>query len=445
MTETRFNWKYFIGLQLLAFAVLIILKPWQPNGDRIIHWDVSIYYSYLPATFIYNDVGLEQDWPVDMVKYQLILSRPHGGKELLKMSMGMAYMYAPFFAIGHAVALLHPAIAANGFSLPYHLALAFAGVFWAVLGLYFLYLFLCRFVSQSVSVLSVAILFVGTNLLHYTFVEGAMSHASLFALLAVLLELGERYLENQSAKKAVLLGLLVGVIILIRPIMILPVLGLVIFYVIRLKGMIQWAHVPLILVAASVPWVPQMLYWQYITGSWLYYSYEGEGFFFTDPQIINGLFSWRKGWLVYTPIMSFSIVGFWQLYKRQRAWFCLIAPLFVGYIFVIFSWWCWWYGGSFSSRPMVEFYPFLALPLALFVQQIVQLRKVFQIVVFSVLLALASLNVFQMMQYQKSILHYDSMTGETYKAIFLKLYWPEGYSDTVRPPNYEAAKNGQRD
>ncbi len=441
----NFNWKHFVALQVLAMAFLVILKPWQPNGDRIIHWDVSIYYTYLPATFIFEDIALQSQWPVDITKYELYISRSHNGKELLKMSMGMAYLYAPFFFVAHNVALFHPSFPASGYSLPYQVGLAFAGVFWAMLGVYFLFLFLCRFVQKRVAALTVAIIFIGTNLFYYTFWEGAMSHASLFALITLLLELAERYLEKQTVKKAVLLGLLVGLIILIRPIMVLPVLGLVVFYVIRLKGNIVWSHVPIVLLACFVPWLPQMAYWHFITGSWFYYSYGGEHFFFNDPKILEGLFSWRKGWLIYTPIMAFSILGFWFLYRNVRMWFWLIPPLFLGYIFVIFSWWCWWYGGSYGMRPMIEFYPFLALPLAFFVQAIFKARKAILFPAFIVIIALAAHNIFAITQYKKSLLHWDSMTAEAYKAIFLKTEWPAGYDAMLKTPNYEAAKKGVRE
>jgi len=443
MKKALFNWKHFVMLQLLAMVFLILIKPWQPNGDQIIHWDVSIYYAYLPATFIYNDVGIEQDWPVDMPKHQLILMRPHSGKELLKMSMGMTYMYAPFFFVAHAVALLSPEVVADGFSLPYQLALAFAGVFWAIVGVYFLFLFLSRFVTNRAAALSVAAVFVGTNLLYYTFWEGAMSHASLFGLMALVLEINERYLNKQTIKKAFLLGLLGGIIILIRPIMVLPLFGLVVFDVFRLKGAITWQHVPLVVLGVALPWLPQLLYWHFITGSWIYYSYEGEHFFFNDPQILNGLFSWRKGWLLYSPIMGFSLLGFAFLFQKQRAWFWLIAPLFLTYIFVIYSWWCWWYGGSYGSRPMIEFYPLLALPLAFLLDNVLK-RWWKTIPVLLVIFALAAYNVFQIWQYKQTMLHWDSMTEKTYKAIFLKTQWPENYVEMLQAPNYEAAKKGER-
>jgi hypothetical protein len=441
----RFNWKYFLALQVLAMTFLIIVKPWQPNGDAIIHWDVSLYYAYLPATFIYHDVGIEEEWPVDFGKMQMGFDRPYKDRAAIKMSMGMAYLYSPFFFIAHSIGLLNPEIEANGYSVPYQVALGFAGVFWAITGVYFLFLFLCRFVSASAASITVAILSVGTNLFYYTYWEGAMSHGALFALLSITLWLGERYLERQHIRQGLLLGLLVGLIVLIRPSMVLPLLALIAFYVYRLRGKIKWVHIPVIVGFGLLIWLPQVVYWKYTTGSWLYYSYRGEGFFFNDPKIIEGLFGWRKGWLLYTPLMGLAILGVWPLLQHQKKWFWFIAPLFLAYIYVVFSWWCWWYGGSYGARPMIEFYPFLAIPMALVIQGIVKQKNWIRIPSFLLILSLAAYNVFAIWQYKKSLLHWDSMTKEAYQAIFLQTNWPDNYQEMIDPPDYEAAKNGKRD
>jgi hypothetical protein len=47
----------------------------------------------------------------------------------------------------------------------------------------------------------------------------------------------------------------------------------------------------LIMIAATIlVWLPQMIYWKYVTGQFLYFSYGDKGkFFFTNPQVINTL------------------------------------------------------------------------------------------------------------------------------------------------------------
>ena len=426
-------------------SILLWVKPWQLDGHKIIQWDISIYYTYLPATFIYNDIGIQQDWPIDLMRFEMFLTRKFEGKEILKMSSGMAYMYAPWFFIAHGITLAAEPEMANGYSLPYQIALAFGAVFWSAVGLYFLFLFLKRFVSPWVASIVLCLLLFGTNLFYYIFWDGAYSHSALFALMAIFLEFGERFVTKQSLKKAIALGFLAGLLILIRPVLLLHVLFLAIFYAIRLKGHFKIAHVLFAGLAAFLIWLPQFFYWHFITGNWIYYSYGEEGFFWSDPKIIEGLFSWRKGWLLYTPIMAIVFPGFYMLYERQKEWFWLILPLFVLHVYVIFSWWCWWYGGSYSQRAMIEIYPLLALPIAFLIQKIVHSRVLFRIVAMAVLVLFVSYNLFTTRQYQQGLIHFDGMTKECYQAIFLQKGWPENYDDLIDPPDYEAAKKGQRD
>lgn len=439
----KFKLKNYIALQLLAFAFLIIIKPWQPNGDALIHWDISLYYAYLPAAFIYDDIAIQKQWPVDFGKMQMGFDRPYQGRGVIKMSMGMAYLYSPFFFIAHGIALLNPEIQADGYSVPYQVALGFAGVFWAFCGVYFLFLFLGRYVGAAVASIAVSVVFVGTNLYYYTFWEPAMSHGSLFALVAIALWLADKYVEEKRLWQAAILGLLAGLMVLIRPIMVLPLFAMAVFYVYRLRGKLVWAHLAVLVLVALLPWFPQVLYYKYTTNQWLYYSYGDEGFFFNQPKILEGLFSWRKGWLLYTPVMAFSLLGFWPMLHAEKKWFWLIAPLFLAYIYLIFSWWCWWYGGSYGMRPMIEFYPFLALPLAFFIRAVLRRKKWLKSSVFALIIVFASYNIFTIWQYKKSMIHWDSMTKQAYKAIFLKTSWPENHGELLQTPDYEAAQKGE--
>jgi hypothetical protein len=107
------------------------------------------------------------------------------------------------------------------------------------------------------------------------------------------------------------------------------------------------------------------MYWKYITGELFFNSYVGEQFYFNNSHVLKGLFGFRKGWLIYTPIMLFSILGIYFLRNQLKHFFASISITLFIYIFVIFSWWCWWYGGSFGQRAMIDIYPLLAIPLQL--------------------------------------------------------------------------------
>ena len=70
-----------------------------------------------------------------------------------------------------------------------------------------------------------------------------------------------------------------------------------------------------------LPLIPQMVYWKLHTGNLLFYTYGEEKFFWNDPKVLEGLFSFRKGWLVYSPLMLLSLTGIFvnnQIIKNNR-------------------------------------------------------------------------------------------------------------------------------
>jgi len=192
--------------------------------------------------------------------------------------------------------------------------------------------------------------------------------------------------------------------------------------------------------------VPQMLYWKAQTGHFLFNSYMDQGkFYFLKPHIVNGLFSYRKGWLVYTPVMIFAFIGFIWL-RRQASNLVLPVLVFaVINIYVVYSWWCWWYGGCYGSRPMIDMYGIMAIPLASFLERVWTGKNWMKGFATVVLVGLIWLNQFQINQYRTSLLHWDSMTKEAYWGIFGKETWPEGYDKMIKVPDYEKALKGEKE
>jgi hypothetical protein len=127
------------------------------------------------------------------------------------------------------------------------------------------------------------------------------------------------------------------------------------------------AWIPLAGLAAAVfalTLLPQLFYWKAVTGYWVYYSYGGVKFDFAHPHIWEGLFSFKNGWLVYTPLMALALVGIVYL-GRWREALLPVGLLLPIHIYIIYAWPYWNYLNGLGSRPMVEVYPLLGIPLAL--------------------------------------------------------------------------------
>jgi hypothetical protein len=451
-------------ITILVSAVILIwsmfnIKAYshaEEEGNYLIDHDVQQYYSYLPAAFIYKDLSFAF---VDNQPYEIqrhfwrIPVKDQPGKYVVKMSLGLSYVYLPFFVVAHTYASYSDEYTANGFSKPYEFALAISSICFVLMGLWFLRIILLRWFSEWITAITLLHILFSTNLYYYTTTEPAMSHAYLFGLFAIFIHQSIKWVEHQKWQQAIWLGIIGGIIVCIRPIHVLIFIFPLLYNVknftelnIRLKCIFsKYGQLFIMTIAFLSMLFPQLLFWKYYTGSWIYYSYTEEGFFFSNPQIWNGLFSYRKGWLVYTPLFIFSLAGIYMLFNKHKNWFIFIIIYIPLYIYVVFSWWCWWYGGSFGSRAMIEAYPFLAIPLAAFIQHMASKQLYFKLVFGGVLFFLLILNLVQTQQKRLGLIHWDGMTQTAYWRNFMKLEDVGGIWGDFREPNYDAALKGQRE
>ncbi|MEM6629289.1 MAG: hypothetical protein AAF694_06430, partial [Bacteroidota bacterium] len=162
----------------------------------------------------------------------------------------------------------------------------------------------------------------------------------------------------------------------------------------------------------------QMAYWKVFSGHWLFYSYGEFGFDWLSPHIMDGLFSAKKGWLVYTPVMIFALIGFIPLYRLYKSIFWTLLIFMVLTIYVVYSWEIWWYGGSFGSRAMVQSYALLSIPLTLLIQELLGMWSTgWKVIAFGSMLLCADLNLIQTWQ------AHDSEGGWYADGPSRKYYW----------------------
>ncbi len=451
---------FYKSLSYLVIIFVAIICSWiilnrglykRENGV-IIH-DINYYYGYLPATFIEHDPSLKflDDTTRNFGGRYWHLDAPNGG-HVFKMSMGMSYLYSPFFFAGHLTALIKNK-PADGFSGPYQFFMSLTGLFYMLLGLWFLRKVLLNYFNEKVTAITLLILGMGTNLFFYSVQEGPMTHAPEFFLFSVILFLTILWHKEAKWTTSILLGLVIGLSALIRPtniiIAIIPFLFNV-YSIHSIRGKWQWMltyYQKLIIMGLCflLPWIPQFLYWKMITGSWFFYSYINESFFFSNPYILETLFSFRKGLFIYTPVMIFAITGLFSLKKRLPQFSTSIWIFTIANIYIISSWWCWWYGGSFGLRAYIEMFALWSIPLAIVIEKILMSKKFFQVISVSMIGLLILLNIFQSKQYWDGALHWDGMNYKLYKAQFLRRGCAPNYNELVTPPDYEKALRGEKE
>ncbi len=432
-----------------AFSSLYYIHNVQlySKKDRVIQWDIISYYAYLPATFIYKDISLKfTEQKQSKENYVFWGEKLANGNYRIKTSMGLSMLYAPFFFVAHAYALVSDADA-GGFSTPYKLALIYAALFFLLVGLIFLRKLLGLYFSENIVALVLLAIFFGTNLYFYTVNEGPMSHVFNFALLSMFMFYTVKWHHSPNWKYTIFLGVLSGIISLIRPINVLVAL-LFILYNFNFRKSIHLflkhaTKIFVLLFLAAMVWLPQLVYWRIISGDWFSYSYGNEGFFWLSPQIGDLLFSWRKGLFLYSPVLLFVLPGFYFMYREQRAFFWPITILFMAYVYVLSSWWSWWYGGSFGMRAMIDIYAILAIPLAFGLNKIRFLEKSKKRILLSFFIFFTILGVFHTAKYHYGSIHWDSMTKEALIKNYFKLKREPNFEQWIASPDYESAIDGK--
>jgi hypothetical protein len=418
---------------LCLFISLIVFFNIPTN---VLSWDVFGYYLYLPMTFIYHDLGMKN---VDIV-FSLIAKyhssgtfyqayQVNGNLWLDKYSMGMAIMYLPSFMIGHFAAWIggYPL---DGFSKPYQLSVFFGSLVYTLIGIYFLRKVLIKFFSEKVTFTVMLLIIAGTNYYHNAVFSNTMSHIYIFTLYCMMIYFVIRWHETFKLKYIIGVAITAGFAILSRPsefvCLAIPVLwgvydkkSLKDKFVLLLK---YWKHILVFAVIIFLIGLPQLLYWKWITGKYLYMSYNnpGEGFEFTRPFIKEVLFSFRKGWYIYTPMMLLATIGFYNVWKMKKEIFFALIVFFVLNIYIVSSWSCWWYADSFGQRALVQSIAIMAIPLGFYIQSVANGKLFRRFIIIAVCSFFIFLNFFQTWQINHGVLATSRMTRAYYFKTFLK-------------------------
>lgn len=429
-------WKSPSVIAILLCISVIAVYNYLYFSTRLIAWDVFGHYFYLHLVFIKGDItfknahfveSIVKEYNISSSLYQLHKSET--GYWVIRYPAGASVLQLPFFLIGHLAAKIFH-YKADGFSLPYNYAMMACSWFYAIAGMVYLRKLLKRFFSEPVVAITLLLIVVSSNTYAY-FVQNVSVHNLLFFLTAFILHTTFQWTEKPGIKRSLLLGFAIGISFISRHTELIVCVFPALLNVYNKESAVQkWQfllrHKRYIFMAGGAFLIaisPQIIYWKIVTSHFLYNGYcdnPGEGLDLLYPHLSDYLFSFRKGWLVYSPIMIFSLVGLFFMYKRNKTIY-LSFTVFCGItIYVLSSWTIWWYAESFGQRSIVQAYPVFAIPLGFFIQHLLT-RHAFQKIAFTITaLAFTLLSHFQYWQIQQGILHPSLVTPAYYFKTFLK-------------------------
>jgi hypothetical protein len=435
---------------LLVIAAFVIGNNILFYPNNILSWDVFGYYSYLPLKFIYHSLHLNDLHLIEKIAkeynstatlYQFV-QLPEGN-QIIKYSMGLSYFYAPFFFIGHLFALLFH-FKTDGYSAPYQCAILIGGIVYTILGLIFLTKVLKYFFEEKIVIIVLLLTVFATNFVFHVTMYGqnAMSHSLLFFTYAAILWFTIQWHQSQKFKYIIPLAIFLGLTIIARPSEIVCLFIPLFWNVFDRTSFMdkwqlilkEWKQIFILFIIIAFIQLPQLIYWKTQTGHFLYDSYGnnyGEGFEFFHPYILEVLFSFRKGWLLYTPIMIVAIAGLYRLNKDEPKLFYALFIYFVLNLYIVSSWSCWWYAQSFSQRSLISSYPVMALSMGYFMKWIFSQRIIYRYIFLFFGACFLALNLFQTVQFDKGIIDGDRMTAAYFGKTFLKMNVKDEYKSLL--------------
>jgi hypothetical protein len=319
--------------------------------------DAFYYYAYLRSITFDRDVSLANDY-----RMLGLGDKPHlfvptvTGYAHSAWTVGPAIVWSPFFATGHVVASQLAArgrdVATDGSSFPYRQSIVIAGLVYALLG-WWLTLRLCEhWFSTRLASTAVALMAGGSFMLWYTLVEPTMTHAPSMAAVAGFLLYWITTREKRSYAGWILLGMIAGLMTLLRWQNVLFALipacdaATTLWRCTRAGDRARVREVliggALFTLVASLTFLPQMLAWRAIYGSYLAVSPVGPKIRLSDPQIVLTLFSSRNGLLAMTPLLYVGLLGLIGFTRRNVAVglaLCLATGAMIWFNASVQDWW----------------------------------------------------------------------------------------------------------
>jgi hypothetical protein len=293
--------------------------------------DGFYYFAYLRSLAFDRDVEFTNDYRLLGLGDKAHLFRPTRTNHAQSAwTIGPAIVWAPFFAAGHVVALdlseNDPNVTANGISFPYRQAVCIAGLVYGLLGCWFMYRIAARVTDRPIAATATIATVGGSFMLWYLIKEPSMTHAPSMAVVAVFVWGWLVTRERRTVAQWILLGLLAGFMTLVRwqnaVFALLPACdsAITLYQAWRAgnrdaikdaiaKGLAFTA-------AATVGFLPQMLAWKAIYGSFLAVSPVGPQIRFADPHLIDILWSSRNGLFSTSPVLAAAALGL-LLYARS--------------------------------------------------------------------------------------------------------------------------------
>src|ERR1700756_3189011 len=381
-------------LFFLFLLSLVLLNPWV-RGDGV------GYYAFARGPLIEHSFNFENDYISANTGLREARLDAHGQpKEFFRtrtghldnhFTVGPAILWAPFLLFAHGGVLLARAlgshVAADGFSAPYRLAMAFGTAFWGFLGLLLAFRLARHYAGDVWAFLATIAIWWASSLPVYMYFNPSWSHAHSAFAVSLFVFYWHQTREARTLRQWCLLALIAGLMLnvyypnaILLTILVIEALREY-AAAFRRRTAIGGASVShllarhLLFVAVTLLCLLPTFVAHYIvygspfsTG---YGSYESvQNWSWRSPHFLAVLFSSEHGLFSWTPLLLLATVGLVLFaWRDARVGTPVLAAAIAFYIFIA----CYpdWAGiSSFGNRFFVSLTPLFVLGLGVFLEHV---------------------------------------------------------------------------
>ena len=351
-----------IGTILSVAWVVNFTQRYEPRieGDGLGH------YAYVRSLLIDGDLDFTNEFRDYSGQSELPAQRTATGRVANPWPIGPAILWTPAFLMAHDAVATRGGVPRNGYSRPYHTAIVIASVSYGFLGLLCSFLCARRFVSKGGAFAAVAIVFWTTAALFYVAGDPAMPHSMSILSVGLALYAWVRWQTTTNRSAYFVIGAAVGLCVLIRfqdgVVAILPLWSLG-----TLPGHPWQKRLGLFLSLVggiALVLLPQAWVFRQIYGAWMLVPQGGSFLHWSSPAVLELLFSWRHGFVSWTPIAVVLLASSVALAVRKPSHGVPILLFICAEIYLAASAEDWWGGAAFGARRLVSLTAPFSLTLA---------------------------------------------------------------------------------
>ncbi len=359
-----------------AFGLLFLFQ------NVLVH-DALWYYGYLRSSIVQGSLDLYEEF---------VLMNPHGmylpPPETPLIHLGTALFQAPVALIVRPLALWLDRIGflpgGDGFGPLETAAATWTSAMLGIGGVALVHRLARRVAGGPASAVAQVALLYASPLAFFTFIWPAYPHAASVFIGAAFLLTWAGAAQTDNRNRSFLLGLLGGLLALVRPqdivYLTLPCLDLLIAAVpvARRNGMKSLGphlrKAGQLALGVMTGFMPQVVAWWITAGTPVAHVYSdiGDPFRWSNPAFGSVLFSIYNGLVTWTPLCGAGILGIFLLRRSNPRLFRGLLLLLVLEWWAIASYGYWWGGASFGARYFLSAYPVFGVGLAVLLHRFSQ-------------------------------------------------------------------------